>query len=148
MSFDGSVEIVWAGDRRTFRLAIENLIALQNKLIMYEPKGPMGILLRLQSGGWLIEDLQETIRIGLIGAGVESKAAQALVDANVREGRLTANVLIAQAILMNALAGDPDDPVGKDEATTETPGVTTTSPPPPYTGTARRSASRRKKRAK
>lgn len=132
MSFDGSVELVWAGDARKFRLGIAELLALQEK----RDSGPLEIVNRLQFGTWRIEDIQETIRIGLIGAGVDLKTARSLVEENVREGRISANVLIAQAILLNALAGDPQEQVGKkDGATTEVPG-TIVSPPPPSTGTA------------
>lgn len=143
MSFDGSVELVFGGDARRFRLGIAELLALQDK----RSSGPLEIVTRLQFGSWRVEDIQETIRIGLVGAGVDAKAARALVDEHVREGRITANVLIAQAILMNALAGDPEEPVGKDVATAETPGANA-SPLPPSTGTARRSGSRRKKSGK
>lgn len=109
MSFDGSVSLVWAGDERKFRLGIAELLALQEK----RASGPMEIVTRLQFGSWRIEDIVETIRIGLLGAGVDAKVARELVEANVREGRIAANVLVAQAILMNALAGDPEEPVGK-----------------------------------
>lgn len=132
MSFDGSIALVWAGDERTFRLGIAELLALQDK----RASGPLEIEARLRFGTWRIEDIQETIRIGLLGAGVEAKSARALVDANVREGRITANVLTAHAILLNALQGDPEELVGKKaEAATETP-ETIVSPPPPSTETA------------
>lgn len=113
MSFDGSIELVWAGDARKFRLGIAELLALQEK----RSCGPLEIVNRLQYGTWRIEDIQETIRIGLLGAGLDPKAARELVDTNVREGRVTVNVLVAQAILMNALAGDPEEPVGKKKTT-------------------------------
>jgi hypothetical protein len=131
MSFDGSVDLVWAGDERKFRLGIAELLSLQVK----RDSGPYEILVRLQTGMWRVEDLQETIRIGLIGAGVDGGAARKLVDENVREGRLTANVLIAQAILLNALAGDPEEPVGKEGRRRKRRGAKD-SPSPPSTETA------------
>lgn len=133
MSFDGSVDLTWGGDERHFRLGIDELLALQQK----RGAGPLEIFTRLQAGTWLIEDLQETIRIGLIGGGLEGKAARVLIEAHVRPGRLTANVMVAQALLLNALAGDPEDEVGKAGATTEKRRRRRASPPPPSTRTAR-----------
>lgn len=131
MSFDGSVELVWAGDTRKFRLGIAELLALQER----RASGPLEILTRLQFGTWRVEDIQETHRIGLLGAGVDAKAARELVDANIREGKITEHVLTAQAILLNALAGDPDEPVGKTERRRK-PRRQSASPPPRSTGTA------------
>lgn len=136
MSAHGSVELVFGGDTRTFRLGIAELLALQAK----RDSGPMEIVRRLQLGTWRVEDIVETIRIGLIGGGTqtpaEAKAAQKLVEENVRPPQITMHVLTALAILLSALQGDPDDPVGKDGATTDAPGETTASPPPPSTEAA------------
>lgn len=132
MSADGSVELVFAGDIRKFRLDIDGLIALQDK----RNSGPLEIAYRLQLGTWRLEDIQDTIRIGLIGAGVEGKIAKRLVDVNVQPGKITEHVLTAQAIILAALQGVPDDPVGKAKATTEAPEVTDASPPPPIMETA------------
>lgn len=128
MSADGSVELVFAGDQRAFRLGIAELIALQDK----RNSGPLEIAMRLQSGTWRVEDVIETIRIGLLGAGSEGKAARELVEANIRPPDIAVHVLTALAILLAAIQGVPDDPVGKDEATTGAPETeSSVSPPPP-----------------
>jgi len=132
MSADGSVELTFAGDLRKFRLDIDGLIALQDK----RNSGPLEIAYRLQLGTWRLEDIQDTIRIGLIGAGVDGSIAKRLVDVNVKPGKITEHVLVAQAIILAALQGVPDDPVGKDQATAQAPGATDASPPPPTTATA------------
>jgi hypothetical protein len=131
MSTDGSIELLWAGDNRKFKLAIENLIALQEK----RNSGPMEIANRLRFGTWKIEDITETIRIGLIGAGVDWKAAEKLVTENVKPGQITYHTMTAFAIIMAALQGDPDTPVGKENAVTDKPEAAA-SPPPPYTDPA------------
>ena len=112
MSRSGSCEFVWAGDERTFRLGIGELLALQDKL----DAGPAEIATRLRNGNWRVQDIQETFRIGLIGAGEDAKKAKALVDENIAPGRIQSNVLLAFAIIVSALQGDENDPVGKEQA--------------------------------
>jgi hypothetical protein len=129
MSADGSVELVFGGDARRFRLAIDNLIALQEK----RNSGPLEITTRLQVGVWRVEDVTETLRIGLIGGGTEAKAAKALVDDNVRPGNITPHVLTALAVLLSALQGDPDNPVGKKGRRRTSRRPASASPPPPST---------------
>lgn len=127
MSRDASVELVFAGDARTFRLAIDNLIALEDAC----DAGCAEILERLASGKWRVRDVREPIRIGLIGAGVEAKIAKRMVDEHVVPGRLSEHVLIAQAILLTALVGDTREQVGKDQAAVDTTETTTVFPLPP-----------------
>ncbi|WP_441280084.1 gene transfer agent family protein [Bradyrhizobium sp. 63_E2_N1_3] len=115
MSRDGLTELTWAGDERRFRLGIDELLALQDKL----DAGPAEIAGRLRAGTWRVQDLQETFRISLIGGGLEPKKAKALVDTHIVPGKLASHVLMAWAIVANAIHGDEDDPVGKPEAGTE-----------------------------
>lgn len=129
MSRDGSVEFVWAGDERKFRLGIDELFALQDKL----DAGPQQVAIRLRDGSWRIQDLQETYRLALIGAGEDAKVAKSLVERNIVSGRLTSNVLGALAIIISALQGDESDPVGKVEGEAIPP---TGSPQQVFTETA------------
>lgn len=126
MSADGSIELAFGGDARRFRLGIAELIALQDK----RSSGPMEIVARLQYGSWRVEDIVETIRIGLIGGGADAKAARTLVEDNVRPGRITEHALTALAILLAAVQGEPDDPVGKNQAAADAPEPTGFPPPP------------------
>lgn len=149
-SADGSVELVFAGDLRKFRLGIAELIALQEK----RNSGPMEIVSRLNFHGWRVEDVTETLRIALIGGGEDGKAAAEIVQANLRPGKQAAyggtmvgeleiGVKIASAILAAAITGVPDDPVGKEDAAA---GVKRNgSPRRTSTNRARKSASRRSK---
>lgn len=130
MSADGSIELDFGGDRRTFRLAIENLLALQER----RNAGPLEIAVRLQSGTWRVEDISETIRLGLMGGGMDGRSAKNLVDAMVKPPNITLHVLTALAVLLAALQGVPDDPAGKDQAVAGAP-ETAVSPPPPSTET-------------
>jgi Phage tail tube protein, GTA-gp10 len=125
MSRDGSCELVWAGDERRFRLGLDELFALQDRC----DAGPAEIAARLRSGAWRIQDIQEVFRLGLIGAGEDAKKAKALVAEHIVPGRLQSNVLIAFAIVLSALQGDENDPVGKDQAEAPAPAATASSPP-------------------
>ena len=140
MSRNGACELVWAGDSRTFRLGIGELLALQDKL----DAGPAEVANRLRSGNWRVQDIQETFRISLIGAGEDPKKAKSLVDEHICAGRILSHVMMAWAIIINALQGDEVDPVGKQEAEPAAP-PTSASAPQPSTETARSSASRRKR---
>jgi len=84
-------------------------------------------LLKVLGGDWRIDQIRETIRLGLIGGGMAPTAAHLLVstyiDATSRD--LLHSKEVATEILMKALVGDPDDPVGKkpaDQTTPETAG--------------------------
>lgn len=128
MSRTGSVELQWAGDLRTFRLGIDELLALQDK----RDSGPREIADRLRFSKWRVEDIQEVLRLGLAGGGEDPKNARKLVETNVIPGKLESNALIAFAVLMAAILGDENDPVGKEAAAPEAPGATG-SPVPPST---------------
>jgi hypothetical protein len=136
MSRDGSIELTWGGDLRQFRLGIDELLALQDK----RDAGPQEIANRLRTQSWRVQDVHETIRLGLMGGGMDAKLAQRLVDEQARPGKLTSSALIAFAIIVSALQGDESDPVGKKEAAADAPGVQD-SPPPPSTAPEPSSAS-------
>jgi hypothetical protein len=126
MSRDGACEFVWAGDERRFRLGLDELFALQDKL----DAGPAAIATRLRDGSWRLQDVQETFRLSLIGAGEDAKKAKELVDTHIVPGKIQSNVLAAFAIIVSALQGDESDPVGKEQAETETPTATASSHQP------------------
>jgi Phage tail tube protein, GTA-gp10 len=126
MSRDGSCELVWAGDERRFRLGLDELFALQDKC----DAGPAEIASRLRNGTWRLQDIQEVFRLSLIGGGEEAKKAKSLVAEHIVPGKLQSNVLIAFAILLSALQGDENDPVGKDQAEAPASEATASSPRP------------------
>ncbi|GGA63879.1 gene transfer agent family protein [Pelagibacterium lentulum] len=82
-------------------------------------------LLRRMGGDWRVDDLRETIRLGLIGGGATPTDADVLMlryfDQTDRYP-LHGQVPLAAKIIIHAIAADPDDPVGKSQAeTTVTP---------------------------
>ena len=63
-----------------------------------------------------MDDLRETIRLGLIGGGMDPLDALVLVKRYVDDRPLMENVLPAWRILSAALMGPEDDAPGKEAA--------------------------------
>lgn len=136
MSGDASVTLAWFGGEHTFRLAIGQLRMLQEKCGI----GPLAIHDRLMQRGWMIDDVREVIRLGLIGGGMPPAEAEKLLKSGFDEQPLTHGVPVAKAILMAALVGVPGDPVGKTGAAKDATGTAATvSPSPPSTETEKSS---------
>lgn len=138
MSRDGSLERFFGDGEYRFRLAWKQLEKLQERLDC----GPLVILDRLLKGHWMIADVREVIRWGLIGGGMDVNAAakMILLYATDQPPMLIAPkeddddpdnlslVGLAAAILGASLVGSPDEeqvmPVGK----LATPNESTRSP--------------------
>ena len=81
--------------------------------------GPWVLLGRLRTHAFRTQDVQETIRWGLIGAGMEHGRALDLVSRYVQPGALMEYVPAAITILYAALYGPAEDPIeGEPEAPT------------------------------
>ncbi len=90
--------------------------------------GPLAVLLRLHGHDWRVQDVRETIRLGLIGGGKTPPQALALVARYVDRRPLLESVPVAQDILAAGLAQPDDLPPGNLVAE-----GTGGSPPPPST---------------
>lgn len=112
MSTHGSITIEWADGEYTFRLAIGQLRELQEKTA----SGPMEVFERLQQGKWRVDDIRETIRLGLVGGGMPAIESKRMVDQYVDAFPLLDNIDPARTIIAAAIIGAPDDPVGKHKA--------------------------------
>ncbi|WP_454914983.1 gene transfer agent family protein [Xanthobacter sediminis] len=130
--FDARVTIPWGDGDHVFRLALEHLLELQEKT----DAGPVELLLRIKGQGWRVQDLRETIRLGLIGGGKTPTEALVLVGRYVDRRPLLESVPVALEIITAALV-TPDDAPGKPAAEMETGA----SPPPPSTDAAPSSGS-------
>jgi hypothetical protein len=112
MSRSASLSLDWADGTYTFRLAWGQISELQEKTGC----GPQMLLSRLTDGSWRADDLRETIRLGLVGGGVEPLRALNLVRAYVEQRPLLESVMPARAILTAALVGVEGEPwPGKDQ---------------------------------
>jgi hypothetical protein len=132
MSRDGSVTITWGDGEYRFRLAIGEIRELQEKC----DAGPQEILRRLTAGTWRLNDMRETIRIGLIGGGMKPAEALGKVTRYVDEFPLLDNILPAQSILIAALVGVEDEPLGNAEAAEAETEAMDASPSPSFTDPA------------
>lgn len=137
MSADGSVRLKWPDDERKYRLGIGELRELQERLDV----GPAQLFKRLSEQEWRFDDVRETVRLGLIGGGETPQKALALVGRYVTPGaNMMPAVAAAQAIIMAALVGVEDDPVGKPTPETErinlegSPSRASTEQEPPSAG--------------
>jgi hypothetical protein len=106
------ITLVWPGGEHTFALRLGELRALQGAC----DAGPEQILNRIIAGVWRVDDIVETVRLGLIGGGMPDGEARKLVRRMTEgEGRrgLLAYRQIALQIIMASIAADPDDPLGE-----------------------------------
>lgn len=85
-------------------LRIGELIQLQEKTGV----GPMVLSARLVDGTWMVGDIIETLRLALIGGGMDNRQAFDLVKQTVIEGHLDYYNL-AGDVLFASLFGAPED---------------------------------------
>ena len=105
----GLVELNWPGGEHAFRLRLGELQALQEKC----DAGPEMVLQRIRLGVWQVNDLFETLRLGLIGGGMDRDAARKLVVDTFERTPLMEFKTPAIEALAAALIGVPDDPAGE-----------------------------------
>lgn len=105
------IRLNWTGGEHDFALRLGELRALQKAC----DAGPEEILTRLLRGTWRVDDVVETLRLGLIGAGIARDEAARLVNLQCDQGLPVALRITAVSVLGNALVSpeDADDPVGK-----------------------------------
>lgn len=115
MTRSAEVSFDWADGNHTFALKWGQLIELQEKC----DAGPYVVLQRLGDNEWRMEDVSETIRLGLIGGGMTPVAAKALVDRYVKERPPVESITPAQVILAAALIGAPEEVLEKPSAEAE-----------------------------
>lgn len=129
MATVGTRRIIWRNGEDDFCLAkVGDILALEEKCGV----GIMAVMRRLETDAWGLNDVRETIRLGLIGGGMSPDKAMAAVKLHVdlNPNGLAPSVIIAHEILKAVLIGVPDDPVGKNpaaEAETKAPVSSTTT---------------------
>lgn len=116
---------VWEGGEHPFRLGIGELRALQAATGV----GPLFLLGRITGSQWFVDDIIDTIRLGLVGGGMSEKDATALTNRVFTENTpvLYRSMLLAVRILKDAVMGDPEDPVGDDPSGENQAGSVTNS---------------------
>jgi hypothetical protein len=121
MSRDGSITLPFADGDKTFRLAWGQLVKLQEAT----DAGPFVVYRRLMAGGWKMEDISHTIRLGLIGGGMTPEKALTFVRDYVESRPPMESLALAQGILGTAIQGAPDEKPGESEGETTDNGSTT-----------------------
>lgn len=102
--------INWIGGEHEFALDLGALRALQDAC----DAGPEQILRRITSGNWRINDLFDTIRLGLIcGSEMSQVDAGKLVTGLFAQHPMFEFRAVAQMILLAALVGVEGDPLGE-----------------------------------
>lgn len=116
---------VWKGGEHTFKLRIGEFRALQSATGV----GPLFLLGRIAGSQWFVDDIIETVRLGLIGGGVEDTAAKKLVDKVLVDNptEIFKHAPLALYILKASLMGDDSDPVGEDDQGEQNAGSATNS---------------------
>lgn len=126
MNRHGAIELTWADGDYTFRLPLERIDELETKtemsvFVLYASMASKIPLARAKH-------YSETIRLGLIGGGMDPVKALTLVRRYVEERPLHESVAVAEAILRAAIErvhspGLGDEPSGEAEAP-KSPGST------------------------
>lgn len=101
----GRITLDWGDGEHIFRLAMKQLSELQDKT----DAGPEMLYRRIADGQWKVADLRETIRLGLIGGGMDEVEAIKLVRRYFDDSGLIKHKATAAAIILAALMGPPDD---------------------------------------
>ena len=109
MSADGSVTLIWGDGEHRFRLGIGELRELEQK----RGAGSEVIMNRIFDGSYFIDDVRETMRMALIGGGLDATRALAKIGKYVGHGQIAENRQIAGAVIFHGIYGDKDDRVGK-----------------------------------
>lgn len=107
----------WPGGEHEFALRLGELRKLQDNC----QAGPEEVLNRIRLGQWRVDDIYETIRLGLIGGGMPNSDAGPLVKLMFDQNPIVDFKLTAMAIMMHALFGPPDDTPEKPEGATASP---------------------------
>lgn len=119
MSADGSITLPWGGEERKFRLGLGELRELQEKVNhnRLNPIGPRALLSLFETFDAWPDQVREVLRLGLIGGGTKIELVPGLIKRYCDERPPFDSVPVAHAVLMTALMGVRDDPVGKKPET-------------------------------
>lgn len=117
MTRSTEISLEFGGEDRIFKLPIGRMVALQEKTDC----GPYELHRRFAAGEWRIHDLRETILQGLIGGGADVATAGALMKSFFDDLPSLQFVPLANAVVMAALSGVEDEPLGESPAGTGKP---------------------------
>jgi hypothetical protein len=103
MSRSATARFEWAGEERTFRLAVKALQDWQEE----SNAGPAWVWGLLHTGAWEPKHVEKTLYHGLVGGGMPKAEAARLVKLNIEP--YGDNILPAMCVLEAVIQGVPDD---------------------------------------
>ena len=107
---DGKIDLDFGDGHYEFRLGWKELISLQERT----DAGPFFLQQRMLNGDWRVQDISETIRFGLVGAGMTPVEATRLIRLYVERRPLLESLPVAMGIIAAALIGHPEEkPLGE-----------------------------------
>jgi tail tube GTA-gp10-like protein len=110
VSRDGSIELTFHdGGQYVFRLAWGELIRLQEE----RKCGPLPVLERLHSANWMVEDISEVTRLGLIGGGLDPIEARMMVRQYVENDAPMKSLPLACEIIRAGMIPPEDEELEK-----------------------------------
>src|SRR5262245_52043331 len=110
MAVNGEVKLTWGDGEHTFNVAkLRCVLELEEKC----EAGFAEIYTRLSQQRWKFNDVRETLRLGLIGAGTPPDEALKLVNRYCDERPFAESVLPAQAVIIAAMVGVIGDDLSK-----------------------------------
>lgn len=108
-----SITLAWPDQERVYHLDIPRLRELQDK----RSSGPAEIARRILDQTFRVEDVSETLRLGLIGGGLPASQALVLVNRYLDQTPLLESAAAALTVLGAALRGVETAPEGKPTPT-------------------------------
>ena len=117
----GSTHLDWGDGTYLFRLTVPGMVELEGVC-----DAPMAVIFRrVHAGEYSVSDIRETLRLGLIGGGLDPTAPLQKIrtqfEDNIAEVGLAYHHPYARAVLGGAMMGFIENPLAP--ATPEVPGV-------------------------
>jgi hypothetical protein len=114
MTINGEVELAWGDGEHKFNIAkLKCILELEEKCGV----GVAEICQRMANGKWKWNDCRETLRLGLIGAGMTPDKALKLIQRYCDDRPLVESALPAQVVLAAAMVGVAGDNLEKKAET-------------------------------
>jgi hypothetical protein len=122
MNHQAEIEVDFGDGSYNFRLSVKQIIELEEKC-----GAPFAVIhARLWGGAYSANDVVETIRLGLVGGGMDPAQARKLVE---RYGvPFKYSYPVARAVIGAVMWGFEKSPSGKDQAAAEATQSATTPP--------------------
>lgn len=130
------LQLEYGGKPRSFLLRIGELRELQREC---DNRGPLSVLSRLITPEWTVDEVYQTIRLGLIGGGASQFDAKRIADyycankADWQNNALVAGLILRHSVIGEVVENDPLVQETESPSTSQNPGTSesSTDAPPP-----------------